>query len=38
MDAEAMKLLGAAIAIGVGAIGPGLAIGLIGGFITLLIV
>lgn len=31
MEAEAMKLLAAAIAIGVGAIGPGLAIGRIGG-------
>lgn len=31
MDLEAMKALGAAIAIGFGAIGPGIGIGLIGG-------
>lgn len=30
MDAETMKLLATAIAVGVGVIGPGLAIGLIG--------
>jgi F-type H+-transporting ATPase subunit c len=30
MDAESMRLLGTALAIGLGAIGPGLAIGLIG--------
>ncbi|MGL4651633.1 MAG: ATP synthase F0 subunit C [Caldilineaceae bacterium] len=30
MDAEAMKQLGAALAIGLGAIGPGIGIGLIG--------
>ncbi|MBA7599526.1 ATP synthase subunit c [subsurface metagenome] len=30
MDEETMKLLGAAIAIGVGAIGPAIAIGMIG--------
>jgi len=31
MDIEAMKAIGAAIAIGFGAIGPGIGIGLIGG-------
>ena len=31
MDAESMKLLGAALAIGLGALGPGIGIGLIGG-------
>ncbi len=31
MDAESTRLLATSIAIGVGAIGPGLAIGLIGG-------
>ncbi|OGK13864.1 ATP synthase F0 subunit C [Candidatus Roizmanbacteria bacterium RIFCSPLOWO2_01_FULL_38_12] len=31
MDAETAKFIGPAIAIGVGAIGPGIAIGLIGG-------
>lgn len=31
MDAEAMKQLGAALAIGLGTIGPGIGIGLIGG-------
>lgn len=31
MDAEAAKLIGAALAIGLGAIGPGIGIGLIGG-------
>ncbi len=31
MDAESMRLLGTALAIGLGAIGPGIAIGLIGG-------
>lgn len=30
MDVESMRLLGTALAIGLGAIGPGLAIGLIG--------
>ncbi len=30
MDADAMKLLASALAIGLGALGPGLAIGLIG--------
>jgi len=30
MDAEALKLLGAALAIGLGAIGPGIGVGLIG--------
>lgn len=30
MDAETMKLLGAALAIGLGAIGPGIGIGMIG--------
>lgn len=31
METESMRLLGTALAIGLGAIGPGLAIGLIGG-------
>ncbi len=31
MDAEAMKFLGSAIAIAIGAVGPGIGIGLIGG-------
>ncbi len=31
MDAEGAKLIGAALAIGLGAIGPGIGIGLIGG-------
>jgi len=31
MDAEAMKLLGTALAIGLGAIGPGIGVGIIGG-------
>ena len=31
MDAEAMKLLGPALAIGLGAIGPGIGIGLLAG-------
>lgn len=31
MSADAMKYLGVALAIGIGAIGPGLGIGLIGG-------
>lgn len=31
MDAESTRLLGTALAIGLGAIGPGLGIGLIGG-------
>ena len=31
MEAEAMKLLGPAIAIGVGALGPGIGIGLLAG-------
>lgn len=31
MDVEAAKLIGAALAIGVGAIGPGIGIGIIGG-------
>ncbi len=31
MDAEAAKMIGAALAIGLGAIGPGIGIGLIGG-------
>ncbi len=31
MDAEAMKLLGTALAIGLGGIGPGIGIGIIGG-------
>ncbi|OGK16053.1 ATP synthase F0 subunit C [Candidatus Roizmanbacteria bacterium RIFCSPHIGHO2_01_FULL_39_12b] len=31
MDAEAGKLLGTALAIGLGAIGPGIGIGIIGG-------
>ncbi|MBI4023281.1 ATP synthase F0 subunit C [Candidatus Berkelbacteria bacterium] len=31
MDAEAAKLLGAALAIGLGALGPAIGIGLIGG-------
>lgn len=31
MDAEAAKLIGAALAIGLGALGPGIGIGLIGG-------
>jgi F-type H+-transporting ATPase subunit c len=30
MDAEAMKQLGAALAIGLGAIGPGIGVGLVG--------
>jgi F-type H+-transporting ATPase subunit c len=30
MDAESMKFLGAALAIGLGAIGPGIGVGLIG--------
>ncbi len=30
MDAEAMKMIGAGISIGLGALGPGLAIGMIG--------
>lgn len=31
MDAEAAKLIGTALAIGLGAIGPGIGIGIIGG-------
>ena len=31
MEAEAAKMIGAALAIGLGAIGPGIGIGLIGG-------
>lgn len=31
MDAEAMKLLGTALAIGLGALGPGIGVGIIGG-------
>ncbi len=31
MDSEGLKLLAAALAIGIGAIGPGIGIGLIGG-------
>ena len=31
MDAEAMRQLGAALAIGLGAIGPGIGVGLVGG-------
>lgn len=31
MDTEAMKLLGTALAIGLGAIGPGIGVGIIGG-------
>jgi F-type H+-transporting ATPase subunit c len=31
MNADAMKLLGTALAIGLGAIGPGIGIGIIGG-------
>ncbi len=31
MDAEAAKMIGAALAIGLGALGPGIGIGLIGG-------
>jgi F-type H+-transporting ATPase subunit c len=34
MEAEAIKLIAAALAIGLGAIGPGIAIGLIGGRAT----
>ena len=31
MDAEAVKLLGTALAIGLGALGPGIGVGIIGG-------
>ncbi len=31
MDAEAMRQLGAALAIGLGAIGPGIGVGIVGG-------